>query len=388
MAVGFPTLGPTLAAPTITNTGAQTAVSSALSANGVTSDSINTGLDQDKQKVAATKVSDSSQKGKSKNKTGGGGDGGGLNPTKSSPSSKSNKKKLIIGNMVVATNEAYLASPMFDGSSTQSDEGSKILPPDFYRDGRYISTVDADGNPMSIWAPAQETIAARATYDRQNIASIRLLKATGDNKSPYKNLIPPFSKFFLEQVIEPHEEKFQLVETFGDWFIFFYGERAPVYQFTGTVLSSLNYDWANEFQFMYDSFLRGTKTAEQKAEVSIAYGSTQVVGFLLGKTMQLTALNNNAAAFTFKMIVSKRFILSLKPESAFSDSVTQSKATIDAFSTEVMKSMALNPFLFESVSKITDKETDPANMADADVAGVTPYADLIKAQSLDKFQVA
>lgn len=308
---------------------------------------------------------------------------------KTKPSTKSAKKNLIIGNMTVVVNQTYLATDPFDGSSTEYAEGTKILPPDFYREGRYVTSTDADGNPIQLWAPSPESIAARSTYDRQNLATIRLIKADDTSKGQvYKNLIPPHTKFFLEQVIEPHDERFQLIETFGDWFIIFYGERPPVYTFGGVLLSAMNYDWHNEFHFLYDAFLRGTRAAEQKAAVSISYGTSQAVGYLLGKTVQLQAIAPNAAAFSFKMVVSKRFILSTKLENAFSDSLVQSQETINALKAQLDKSMAENPSLFESITKVAEKQQDPASMNDANSASIKPYADLIKANKLKNYQVA
>ena len=56
----------------------------------------------------------------------------------------------------------------------------------------------------------------------QVVKNSRLETKAGENKYAKKeNLIPPFTRFFLQQVSYAKQEKYQILETFGDFKIFF-----------------------------------------------------------------------------------------------------------------------------------------------------------------------
>lgn len=55
-----------------------------------------------------------------------------------------------------------------------------------------------------------------------------------------------YANFILTSAVEARQEKFQIMETFGDPFIFFFGEKPSIYQFSGLLLNSLDYQWRAE----------------------------------------------------------------------------------------------------------------------------------------------
>ena len=70
------------------------------------------------------------------------------------------------------------------------------------------------------------------------------------------------TEFILEDVQEQMAERFQLQETFGDFNVFFFGKRAEIYTYSGSLLNADgNLQWRNQFLDNYDRFLRGTKAA-------------------------------------------------------------------------------------------------------------------------------
>jgi len=301
----------------------------------------------------------------------------GDSPAATKSTSKAQKETVSLGNMTIVMNETFLTKNMFQDGQVVTDDGTKLTP-DYYREGRYTTVTNDVGDEFKIWAPAPEQIGGHEGYDRRNLATLRMVRKN-------KTLIPPYSKFFLEEVIEPHEERYQFVETFGDWYIFFYGERPPIYTFTGLVLNGENYNWLNEFQFFYDSFMRGTRAVQQIGRVNIVYNYQQVTGFMLGKSISFRAVSPLAAAISFKMAVVKRYILSANVEGAFSDSAIQSQETIEALQKQIGKSATSHPYLYESISKIAKNVKDPASMESASVQGVKSYAEMIKANSLQEF---
>lgn len=193
--------------------------------------------------------------------------------------------------------------------------------PDFYREGKLDSVtriVNNEAVQVTEWAPVPELIAER---DRPVLASIRLvdprkIKNNGPNSGTPKDaqLIPEYSKFFLEAVQESENERFQIVETFNDFYVYFHGKKPPIYTFSGHLLNLLNYNWMNEFMYYYENFWRGTKAVELGARVFLTYNYQQIQGYILNVGTNLNALTDKAVPFQFSMIVTKRLIFNGTPD--------------------------------------------------------------------------
>lgn len=149
----------------------------------------------------------------------------------------------------------------------------------------------------------QEAVIRLMARDRNYKADL----SKGTKKaSPLKNVIPPYTKFFLESVSESRVEKAQIIETFGAFIAFFFGRRPEVYQFGGRLLNAKNHDWKNDFQEVYDNFLRGTKAVESGATVFIQYDDVVAEGFLMNCNVEFSGVANNECPFSFSMLVINR----------------------------------------------------------------------------------
>jgi len=135
-------------------------------------------------------------------------------------------------------------------------------------------------------------------------SSIRVYGKEPKDKE-FKDFIPAYTKFFLETVSEAHNERSQIIETFGDYYVFFFGERPPIYNFAGTLLNAKNVNWANDFRFMYDQYLRGTKCVEVNARIIITYGARQIEGFILNSSMNRQATVEGGVGFQFQIVVTE-----------------------------------------------------------------------------------
>jgi hypothetical protein len=123
------------------------------------------------------------------------------------------------------------------------------------------------------------------------------------NGSKQTDLISNYSRFFLENVSEVEQEKYQIVETFTGYYAFFYGKRPPIYRYSGVLLSDSIYRWNNDFKFVYENYFRGTRATELGAEVLIVYDGRQISGFPLGLSMQQDAVNEKGMPFSIDMLV-------------------------------------------------------------------------------------
>jgi hypothetical protein len=189
---------------------------------------------------------------------------------------------------------------------------------DAYRKSRHYVLCQGSTNP-NISNLLRESSLARQLMDKPDQpATIRLIRrirpdealnrdpTQGGRQLPWVNVIPPNTKFFLENVVENREEKVQVVDTFGEWIAFFFGRRPEVYTYSGTLLNAKNHDWKNEFQLNYEYFLRGSQAVKYRATVFLQYDDVIVEGFLLNCSIQQNAQSHNGVPFSFSLLVINR----------------------------------------------------------------------------------
>lgn len=187
-------------------------------------------------------------------------------------------------------------------------EATDIVLADWYRAGRPATNTDPGLVAKSV-APFE--------YDERP-ASIRVfgLRKTQKGGTTKKDveLIPAYTKFLLESVQEAHVERSQIVETFGDWYIFFFGERPSTYQFSGTLINTRNANWVSDFKFYYDQYLRGTKCVENTARLILTYGGRQIEGFMTNMQTSTDAVMEAGAKVSFSVVVTRKTFLSFSDD--------------------------------------------------------------------------
>jgi len=192
-------------------------------------------------------------------------------------------------------------------------------PADFYRYGQ--GTIATDNNQtieVAAGAINQQSQApggvdfsilpqTLADFDEQE-ASIRLVgKKQGSKKEV--DLIPKWTKFILQQAAESYNERTQIVETFGDYYVFFFGQRPVIYNFSGMLINAKNNSWVNDWKFMYQNFLRGTKAVENKARIILSYGGRQIEGYILNTNNSTTADTEFGVPFSFQvLLIDEKFL--------------------------------------------------------------------------------
>jgi hypothetical protein len=113
----------------------------------------------------------------------------------------------------------------------------------------------------------------------------------------------PYSNFLIQAVTEERMEKQQVVETFGEAFIFFYGERPRVLSIQGVLINTFDFNWEAEWWHNYDNYLRGTKCVEKDARVYLSYDETIVSGYILGTNSTKSAQERHHVPFAFQLYV-------------------------------------------------------------------------------------
>jgi hypothetical protein len=111
--------------------------------------------------------------------------------------------------------------------------------------------------------------------------------------------------FFITSIREEDNEKYQVVETFGTNFLFFYGRRPRIYTVSGILVNAKNRDWKNEFKANYDSILRGTQLAKSRRKAVFGYDDVIREGYILSFSHQISAENPNSVPFSFSLFVTR-----------------------------------------------------------------------------------
>lgn len=139
--------------------------------------------------------------------------------------------------------------------------------------------------------------------NRQASLVIKTFPASKDK--PGSNLIS-IDEFFLTQVSEPSNEKYQIYQTFDQDFIFFYDRNPHVYVYSGVLINAEdNFEWRNRFQHEYERLLRGTKCVENGARAILSFENVIRQGYLLDLNMQNTSNNPLHTPFSFTFFVIK-----------------------------------------------------------------------------------
>lgn len=112
-----------------------------------------------------------------------------------------------------------------------------------------------------------------------------------------------FADFILQGVQIQRVEKQQIVETFGDSFIFFFGERPQIWVFSGMLVNTEDFNWHSQFLANYETYLSGTKLVQRNARAFLAYDTRVVEGYPLQFASVENSSEPNVVRFTMPMFV-------------------------------------------------------------------------------------
>jgi len=152
---------------------------------------------------------------------------------------------------------------------------------------------------------ARDDIIRGITTKPQTFATLELVKA-GESSGEVKT-----AEFLLQNVSEASEEKYQLVETFGEPIGFFYGSRPKIYQYSGTLLNTEDYPWKDKWKANYENEFRGTKCVEKKSRAYLTYDFVLREGYILSLSTSQDSASPNNVNFSFAMFVTRE--MNLKP---------------------------------------------------------------------------
>jgi hypothetical protein len=120
----------------------------------------------------------------------------------------------------------------------------------------------------------------------------------GTNESGYTN-------FILQSVTEQRMEKHQIVETFGDSYVFFFGESPRFLDCQAVLINSHDFNWRAEWWYNYEHYLRGTKLVEYGARCYLFWDDNVVEGYMLMANANEIADSPYTVSLQFRFFVTK-----------------------------------------------------------------------------------
>jgi hypothetical protein len=111
-----------------------------------------------------------------------------------------------------------------------------------------------------------------------------VIDAAGEiiNNRDGKGYTTSYSNFLISTVQEDRREKQQIVESFGDTYIFFFGESPRIFNVSGILLNTKDFNWRAEWWENYERFFRGTRLVEHGARLYLIYDDIIVEGYMIG----------------------------------------------------------------------------------------------------------
>lgn len=153
-------------------------------------------------------------------------------------------------------------------------------------------------------------------------AIIKVVKADGTelelfDSSSETGRSTQYTNFILQSVTEARMEKHQIVETFGEAYIFFFGEHPRFIDVQAILISSHDFNWEAEFWQNYNDYLRGTKLVEMGARTYLFYDDVVVEGYWLQAQAQKTSDTPLSVQLSFRVFLTNYSNVSLIGDAQF-----------------------------------------------------------------------
>jgi hypothetical protein len=121
-----------------------------------------------------------------------------------------------------------------------------------------------------------------------------------DGTSPNDDV---WTDWLLQSVHEERAEKTQIVETFGETYLYAFGQRPRVLSFTGILLNTLDYNWRSIFWKNWDEYFRATQLIRANARMYITFDDVIVEGYPLNAAADQTSADPHVMSFSFSFFV-------------------------------------------------------------------------------------
>jgi hypothetical protein len=127
----------------------------------------------------------------------------------------------------------------------------------------------------------KEDTYATLSIRRSNGKVIPLTSGSAKEKSAgsLEGQVREYGDFIIQSVVDQRVEKQQIIETFGDSFVYFFGERPRIVTFSGVLINTEDFNWRSTFWRNYDRHLRGTQLVRANARCYLSYDTMVMEGY-------------------------------------------------------------------------------------------------------------
>jgi len=139
--------------------------------------------------------------------------------------------------------------------------------------------------------------------DGRNIPLIDAAGAIEDPDNLGFGFTNEYSNFLLQSVQEQRAEKMQVIQTFGEPFIFFFGEHPRIISASGVLLNTEDFNWRAEFWENYDKHLRGTKCVQNKTRITMSWDDIVIEGYFIKADAVESATEPNQVKLEFQIFL-------------------------------------------------------------------------------------
>lgn len=129
--------------------------------------------------------------------------------------------------------------------------------------------------------------------------------------------VSEYSDFILQQVQDQRMERQQIIETFGDTFVYFFGERPRMVTFSGQLMNTEDFNWRAQFWYNYENYLRGSRLVQLNARCYLAYDTIVIEGYPLSAVAVDDADNPYQVSFSMTMLMTDYHEYSVIGETRF-----------------------------------------------------------------------
>ena len=113
----------------------------------------------------------------------------------------------------------------------------------------------------------------------------------------------PYANFIISDWARHDTEKMQIVETFGEDYLYFFGRSPTAYSFGGYLLNTNDFPWVSNWYYNYGRYLRGSRLAEMKARAYLYLEESVISGYFTSVEISISAANPHLVHFSTMMLV-------------------------------------------------------------------------------------
>ena len=137
-------------------------------------------------------------------------------------------------------------------------------------------------------------------------AFIRVIKEDGTEIPLFgvdKTKGAAYTNFLVSHWEQADMEKLQVVDTFGEDYVYFFGRRPRQYSLTGFLLNTADFNWRGMWWRNYVEYLRGYKLAKMRARAYMYVDGAVIEGYFLNSNVPSDAASPNMVQFSTTMLV-------------------------------------------------------------------------------------